>query len=314
MTARHHHYLSQCYLKGFTKGKAKKSKLTVIDLKEKKRFETIPRNVGGVRDFNRVDLDGVDQNAIETGLSIFEAKAATALKLLHEKRDFTGEVKQVILNLIALFAVRSPERREHYRKFHAQIEDYATGLTLASKERWEWQVEKLKTQGPSYKDSCSYQEMVDFYNSKKYTTEVPREHHISMEMSQIDVLLPLLFDRTWKLIESNEETGPFITTDNPVRIMWIDPEHVPLFYRDNPAFGLQNTRICFSVSQDLALVGEFDDEEKKVSPDEDVVATFNTNMMTNCYKQIYTSKVGFKICSKDGSIFNGNQLLKKLNI
>ena len=56
MTARHHHYLSQCYLKGFTKGGSKKSKLKVFDLRNKKIFETIPRNVGGIRSIVRVAL------------------------------------------------------------------------------------------------------------------------------------------------------------------------------------------------------------------------------------------------------------------
>ncbi|MFZ3064317.1 MAG: DUF4238 domain-containing protein [Nitrospirota bacterium] len=69
MTARHHHYLSQCYLKGFTKGDSKKSKLTVIDFREKKLFETTPRNVGGIRDFNRIDIEAIDQNALEKSLS-----------------------------------------------------------------------------------------------------------------------------------------------------------------------------------------------------------------------------------------------------
>lgn len=95
MTARHHHYLSQCYLKGFTNGKAKKSKLIVFDLREKKSFETIPRNVGGMRDFNRVNVEGVDQNHIEKALADFEGKAATALKKLEETSDFVGEVRDI---------------------------------------------------------------------------------------------------------------------------------------------------------------------------------------------------------------------------
>ncbi len=72
--SRHHHYLSQCYLKGFTQGSSKKSKLTVIDLKEKKRFEIIPRNVGGMRDFNRVEIEGVDPEVVEKNNQNSKAK------------------------------------------------------------------------------------------------------------------------------------------------------------------------------------------------------------------------------------------------
>jgi len=135
MTARHHHYLSQCYLKGFTKGGGKKSKLAVIDLREKKHFETIPRNVGGIRDFNRIDVEGVDQNLLESSLAEFEGMAAAALRRLDKGEKFDGDVKGLILNLIAMLAIRSPEMREHWRGFMAQIAERTMDLTLATKER-----------------------------------------------------------------------------------------------------------------------------------------------------------------------------------
>jgi hypothetical protein len=85
--------LSQCYLKDFTQGNSKKYNLTVIDLKEKKKFETTPRNVGGIRDFNRVEIGGVDPEIIGKKQSEFEGKAATALKNLRETLDFSGETR-----------------------------------------------------------------------------------------------------------------------------------------------------------------------------------------------------------------------------
>lgn len=57
MNARHHHYLSQCYLRGFSSGNGKKSNLTVFDFQNKKVFVTSSRNVGGLRDFNRIDIE-----------------------------------------------------------------------------------------------------------------------------------------------------------------------------------------------------------------------------------------------------------------
>lgn len=114
--SRHHHYLSQCYLKGFTQGSAKNSKLTVIDLKNKKKFETIPRNVGGMRDFNRVEIEGVNPEIVEKKQANFESQAALALKKLEDTQDFTGETKDVILELIAMLSIKSPQMREHLSK------------------------------------------------------------------------------------------------------------------------------------------------------------------------------------------------------
>lgn len=313
MTARHHHYLSQCYLKGFTKGRAKKSKLSVIDLKNKKSFETIPRNVGGIRDFNRIDIEGVDQNEIESSLAEFEGKAATALKNLGETRDFTGENKDLILNLLAMIAVRSPERREHMRKFHADIADRIMGLTLDTKERWESQVAKLREEDPSYDNGTTYEDAKSFFESKEYDLTVAREYHIRMEMVKIDAILPCLFNRNWLLFESTESTGPFITTDNPINLSWQEPDKIPPFYRHSPGFGLKGTEVYFPISQDLALLGEFEGREGTIEATENLVAVFNSKMLLNVSKQVYTPKFSFKFYGKDDEILTGNIILRDLN-
>jgi len=55
-----------------------------------------------MRDFNRVAIDGVDPEIVEKTQSAFEGKAATALKTLEETSDFSGETKNVILELIGI--------------------------------------------------------------------------------------------------------------------------------------------------------------------------------------------------------------------
>ena len=58
--ARAHHFLSRCYLKGFTQQGTKYSKLTTLDLKKESFFITTPKNVGHERDFNTIGLDGFE--------------------------------------------------------------------------------------------------------------------------------------------------------------------------------------------------------------------------------------------------------------
>ena len=312
MTARHHHYLSQCYLKGFTQGKAKKSKLTVIDLKEKKRFDTIPRNVGGIRDFNRIDVEGLHQNAVESALADFEGKAAGALKRLDESADFTGETRELILNLLALIAVRSPEKREDMRNIQAQVIDRMLSLSLASKERWEEQEEE-KRKDPEYESNFTYEELKEFYDSKEYKIDLTTEHHIRNEMNQVDAILPCLSGRNWTLIKSTDESGPFITTDKPVSLTWDDPETIPAFYRASPGFGMSGTQLYFPVSKDMALLGEFDGEDKVVDGTKKLVAILNTGMLHSVYKQIYSPKISFSFYSKSGDILNGNKIISEFN-
>lgn len=312
MTARHHHYLSQCYLKGFTNGGSKKSKLEVIDVRKKKNFTTIPRNIGGIRDFNRIDADGLDPNVLEKSLAAFEGEVATALKKFDTGCDFDGEVKELILNLIAMFASRSPERREHMRSFQAQVIERMMKLSIATKERWESQITQLKESDRELND-VSYEDIKTFVEGKQYTIDVAREHHIRMESVAIEAILPCLAGRNWMVIKSTEETGPFITSDHPVNLSWKEPDSIPPFYRNSPGFGLKDTQVCFPVSQSIALIGEFDGAEGIYEGTKDLVAALNTKMLYFVHKQLYAPKLNFYCHNNDGELINGKQLLKYLH-
>jgi hypothetical protein len=66
----------QFYLRGFV---GEDGMLFVIDRPSKKSFRTPPKNVAAVRDFNRVDVAGMDPNAVEKALADFESKVAPEL-------------------------------------------------------------------------------------------------------------------------------------------------------------------------------------------------------------------------------------------
>ena len=75
-TARKHHYLSQCYLKGFAQLEGKNWQTWVLDLKEKRQFRTNIENVAAIRDFNRIDVEGLPPDAIEQAMSSLETRFA----------------------------------------------------------------------------------------------------------------------------------------------------------------------------------------------------------------------------------------------
>lgn len=309
MTARHHHYLSQCYLKGFTSGGSKKSKLTVIDARGKRHFETIPRNVGGIRDFNRIEVDGVDPNLLEHALAEFEGAAATALKKIDEGASFDGESRTLILNLVALLAIRSPEMREQWRKYQADIAERVMDLTLASKERWESQVRRMKEAGVEVNDTITYEEIKKFHEGKEYAIEVAREHHIRMEFVGIEAILPFLDQRKWLLVRSTEESGPFITTDNPVNLTWREPDKVPLFFKNSPGYGMKDTQVYFPISKNVALAGEFDGHDGELTGTKELVSLLNTKMLMFAYKQVYAPKLAFWFRGRAHELVEGKQLL-----
>lgn len=312
MSARNHHYLSQCYLRGFTKGGSKKSKITVIDFKGKKCFETIPRNVGGIRDFNRIEVDGVDPNAIENAFAKFEGEAASALRQIKEDLLFVGETKELILNLIALLAMRSPEMREQWRKVRAQSVERIMGLSLATKARWESQLRRMKESGKVVNENVTYDDVKKFHESKEYTIDVTREHHIHMELAGINAILPYLAGRNWLLIRSTDESGPFVTTDNPVNLDWKEPGKFPPPIRNSPGYGMKDTWVYFPVAMNLALVGEFDGPTGVIEATRDLVAMLNTKILMSAHKQLYAPMIGFYLLGKSGELLEGTQILHQI--
>jgi hypothetical protein len=72
-----HHYVPTMYLRGFT---GAKGQLLAIDQPHDKWFRTSPDNVAEKKNFNRIDVPGMDPNAIEKALSEFEGEVAPALE------------------------------------------------------------------------------------------------------------------------------------------------------------------------------------------------------------------------------------------
>lgn len=311
-TARNHHYLSQFYLKGFTDGRSKKSKLAVLDCAEAKSFETKPRNVGSIRDFNRVDVEGVDPNAIEKALSGLEGSVATAIKHIEESQAFCGENRTLVLNLIASMAIRNPAMRDNMRGFRVQIAERIMDLALASEERWNRQVEQMKAAGYDVGD-VSYESIKEFHESKRYVIEVAREFHIDMEFKVIEAVLPYLSARGWKLLIRDTGAGAFITSDRPVVLFWNNPESIPPLHRHSPGYGMKDTTVYLPLSQDCALVGLFNEKDAVLNADARLIAHFNTVMLHLGGSQIYAPKLTFQFVGSDGELLTGQEALKHLN-
>ena len=313
MQARRHHYLSQCYLKGFTKGGSKDSRLAVLDFERGKFFETIPAKVGAIKDFNRINIPGVDPNEIENDISKIERQVASAIKNIEAKSSLDDEDKDVILYFISLLAVRSPEMREVWRKFREDEYNITIGILLSDKKTWESVQNQRRMNGEEVNENLTFEDMKQFYERKEYGIEVSREHHLEVEFVGADAVLHCLEKRNWLLVKTNSEIGGFITTDKPVNLNWIDAGSVPAIYRSNPGYGLRGTQVHFHISKNIALIGEFEGREGIVNATKEMVALLNAKMLCSFYKQIYAPKLGFYFWGKEDGILEGTHLLKYLD-
>lgn len=285
--ARNHHWIPQCYLKGFAKSRSKNAKLFVIDAIERKTFQTIPRNVASARDFNKIEVPGVPPNQIESDYARFEGQVDKALERLCAQRMFgDAEDRNLILNLIALLAVRNPRMRENSRDFHERVLKQVMHLTMAKKERYEASLRRAIDDGAvSPGEDLSFEAMRDFVDRDQYTIEVPTTRHVEQELKLVDTVLPLLGARRWQLLRAPSNAGGFVTSDHPVVLLWSEAKDRGPFH--SPGFGLRGTEVIFPVSSDLAMVGTFEGTDDVVDVEPGIVAFVNGIIVAYSERQVY---------------------------
>ncbi len=292
--ARHHHHIPQFYLRGFAASTGKDGyRLTVADLAAEKFFDTNPRNVGGERDFNRIEIEGHAPDALEQQLAGFETEVAESIRCVGESQRFEGDDRRNILNLIALLIVRSPQMREHIRKMSEQLMKQMLSVSLASKQRWEEQEARMIAEGkgpPTNELGLTYEEVKEFHERGEYDILLNRGYHIGLELRMHDPVLRALAARKWTLYTSDDSTGCFVTTDRPVMLTHLKPMEVPPIYRNSPGFGTPETEVIFPLTKHMTLAGLFEGEESIVRANMQVVAHANTRMIHGAYGQVYMPK------------------------
>lgn len=285
--ARGHHFISQCYLKRFTRNGSKNSKLWAYEIREGKAFETLPANVAHQRDFNRVDLEGHAPDALETSLAQFESQVEPALKAIEAARSLEDtEAWLHVLNLVTLFAVRNPRMREMMRDAHERTARMVMDLTLAKRERWESQVKRAVAAGHLSPDlGVTYEEAKDFHERGDYTIEVPTTRHIGTEFHMFEPVLQTMADRQWQLCIAGPDSGGFITTDHPVCLMHSEGHAYDL---SRPlGYGLPGTSVVFPLTRELLAVGTIGGQSGVLTLTKGQVAYFNTLILGYADRQIY---------------------------
>jgi hypothetical protein len=307
--ARLHHYIPQFYLRGFGRSTSKNSKVTVIDLERERQYETAVKNVGAERDFNRVDVEGVAPDALERAYSGFEDKVAQSVRRIDSTLRFEGDDRIHVLNLIALMAVRHPQMRTQWTGFHAQLARIIMAQVLATKERWETTKAQMKAAGEPINESLTYEKMKEGWEGNHYEVAVPVAHHVRMERVGFEAILPTLVDRKWRMIVATEHSGPFVTCNHPVTLIWKNPASVPTMMQRSVGYGMHQTQLVFALTQRLALIGEFEGQTEAVLPaTRELVAIINTRMVMFA-SQLYAPKLSFYYRDAGRAISLGATLL-----
>lgn len=309
--ARKHHYVPQCYLKRFTSTGSKGAQLFVIDAQQRRAFTTTPANIAAERDFNRVDIEGEDPNLVESSYAEFEARLAPALVRIDKRGALTDDADlSLVLELIAILAVRNPSRREHKRKFHEQTHRRIMELLVENPERWAAHTKRAIEAGAIEAPGLSYGEVRDFVERGEFTVDVETTQHVREELKSLTTVYELLHRRNWVIVRAEALSGGFVTSDQPVTLCWDDEEMEVGFYP--PGFASRGTTLFCPLSRRVAIRGSFDGRQGAVDVPPEIVASINLRTILYAGRQIYAENDRFRFIGEEGKMRLGHELLDLL--
>lgn len=262
------HYLSQCYLTGFTNSDRK---LATLSLNDGRIFYAGPHNVGAETYFNSFKTaDGMMSNAIESARSKFEADVAKAIRNVEKLDQFEGDDRITILNLMSLFAVSNPFRREQH---NAMIDFLAKRVLHMAASKVGYKINGV----------LITEEHKKLFEEDKFKVELSKNTHIYDEYFKFfEIVLTTMLNRKWTLIKAPDEAS-FVTCDFPIALIWKDSKK----YRAGPGFGCGDTQVFFTLSKKFALIGDFEGCDQVFHAEKDTVALINSNILFFAKKQAY---------------------------
>jgi hypothetical protein len=285
-TARRHHYIPQWYLAGFTDTGTADGFITVHDLVEERDFKTKTHGVGIQRDFNRVEMEGLEPDILEKSWSQFEGDASQAVGRIIEAGNLGNMVDlSFLLNLVALLIVRNPKTRTLMNQSKEQILRSMGQMVFGNKDRFERLVKKARADGVDIPEEITFEQMQDFIQRDDYDIHIHRESSIQLELSLLDDIIRLLHKRRWSLFTPENPDSHFISGDHPVVLSWRDAE-----VNSPVGFGLTNTEVTFPINKRYMLVGIFEEDLDSFYKIPDTTVAFaNSGRRSQAQRHVYSS-------------------------
>jgi hypothetical protein len=280
----------------------------------RKAFETSPANICKERDFNRIESDSLPQDALESALSKFEDLVGGALTQIQQAPEaITWNNWNILLNFMALLAVRNPIVREHANK-RAQ-EQWIRSIEDATDtpEKFAAIFAKAQAAGDIDKNlTPDFDKHRDFLSARRFTVGFPYGTHVPAEFDAVDDLLRQLGMRRWMVLRAPAHSGGFVTTDRPVTPARRDGLHpsnkTPVDFRS------ANTLILFPLSPTLLALGHLGGANPTVplvDISRDLVARANFTTIRVCRQWVLAPRADFEVKpAENAPISLGNDILE----
>lgn len=311
--ARGHHWISQTYLARFTADGRKESKLHVVDLAQRKTFDTAPANVCKERDFNTIESDKLAPDELEKALSKIEDWVGQSLtKILSDPARIAWEDWNAILNYMALLATRNPIVRAHVTKKASEDKFKKLSEATNTPENFAAVVASAKAAGYLPHDmDIDYATFRAELSPRRYAFEFPPGYFVPGEFDAMDSLLRNLGQRYWRVVKAPADSPGFVITDRPVTPFRRDGKHPSI---QTPVdFGSDQTVVMFPLSPRFAGIGTPGIANPTVPLGDisrDFVAIANFTMIRICHQRVFAPDARFEVMpSQDLPITVGDDIL-----
>jgi hypothetical protein len=295
---RKHHYVPRFYLAGFTASGTKDDYLHVLDQTVPEQFSGKPSELAHQRDFYIIETDDKQERmAIENMFCEIEGLAAPVIKKITRTHCLPNINEQVrLLHFVSVMAVRVPGAVSLLNQPEKIASKMLLRQAIQNRQVWEGIIAQAKEKGQQVED-VPYEQMKEFIENDNYEIMVSQNSKIHSILVSIQIILPLLLQRTWSLLISDEKDARFICSDRPVSLEWTT--QVSNFFA--PGFGMPDTQLMVPLCKDMALIGNFGGKPQVVKSSRKCVAIVNSQTARNA-RFLFSSDEDFIWYRKDDTI------------
>lgn len=293
---RHHHFVPQFYLSGFSVANSADGDLYVCDQQQVKSWKSSPKQAAHQRDFYAIDAgpDG-DAMAVEKALSVLESRWSIIVRDVIQQRTIPdGESFGDLMMFIALMAVRVKRIRKVLSDFTDRVSKAEIFAICSTEEGRAHFRNFLVEQGFTVSDE-EFEDLISYGRSGCFSVDFEKTWHIQQIIQMASYLGPILSLRKWVLWPVEDTAPDLICSDSPVAPTWVVPT------AGSPAFGTPNTIVSIPLNRRLALVSLLEVQLPAKLLDREAVAALNS--ATGMYAtQLYSSNPDFAWSMRNNSV------------
>ncbi len=296
------HYIPRMYLLGFTPNHCKDDKIWALDQQKARQFEVFLENVAFEKrlywlDNSEYEVDFIEQKVFGN----IERETTQIIQTISRYNSLpVGEDYETLMSFFALMFVRTPKFKEMLNNHFDSTSKQFLKMSISNEQQF---CGKKKYNNKSKIDNETLRKLIQ---EEKFKLELTQNAYMVSLLGLWAEVIPYFTARKWVLY-SAENKDIFITSDNPVWLAWTNPLKSSTLYR--PGIGVTETEVTFPLTNKLALVGTFEQDNALKTASSRTVAVINSRTAMGAKRFLFSSHKTFHWLQNDNKVCKTIDLL-----